>query len=204
MAREIRLERYHPNVDANAREFIDIANAENPEFNLLHSLAEKWFKNGFVLDLDADGATRWEEMLNLTVKLSDLEERRHRILSRIRALLPYTHRWFANILDFTYGEDMTRLIFNYNAYELRIDIAYEIQEYTHEIRRYARVVIPANLTLIMQSTKQAPQKIYAGAYIRRYRQYRIDAADSTDINADNKSYVGLYMRRYRYYKIGGM
>jgi len=173
VAREIRLERYYPNVVANAREFVDITNAENPEFNLLHSLAEKWFKNGFVLDLDADGATRWEEMLNLTVKLSDLEERRHRILSRIRALLPYTHRWLANILEFTYDEGMTRLIFNYNGYELRINIAYEIQERTPEIRRYARVVIPANLDLITQHVKQAPQQLYTGAYMRRLRRYKI-------------------------------
>ncbi|MGL5514586.1 MAG: putative phage tail protein [Sporomusa sp.] len=175
MARVVKIERYYPSVLYNAREMIDIANAENPEFNLLHNLAEKWFKNGFVLDLDADGATRWEEMLGLTVKLSDLEERRQRILARIRALLPYTHRWLANILDFMYGDGNTGLIFNYNAYELRINMAYDIQEYIHDIRRYARVVIPSNLDLIIQNTKSVPQQIYVGAYIRRLRKYKINA-----------------------------
>lgn len=63
--REVKLENYFPSVLANAREFIELAKSENPELEKLRELLYKWFLNTFVYDLDIDGASRWECMLEI-------------------------------------------------------------------------------------------------------------------------------------------
>lgn len=76
MARQVKVETYFPSVLANAREFIDIAKTENPEFKKVRELFFKWFLNTFVYDLDVDGAERWEEILSIIPKNTDNLEKR--------------------------------------------------------------------------------------------------------------------------------
>lgn len=60
--RNVHVERYYPDVLANAKEFKVIASIENPEFTKAWTALWKQFLNTFVYSLDEDGATRWESI----------------------------------------------------------------------------------------------------------------------------------------------
>ena len=69
-SRDVRVERYFPDVLANAKEFMAMGAAVDPELKLNWKALIKQMLNTFVYDLDVDGAARWEKMLNLELNLS--------------------------------------------------------------------------------------------------------------------------------------
>lgn len=203
MAREVQLERYYPSVVAPAREFRYLAKAENPEFNVIHKLFEKWFLNGFVMKLDADGAERWEDMLNLTPKISDtIEDRRRRILSKINSLLPYTHRRLANMLDDRYGVGKTELDFRYNEYLLNVNIDRTLVPEIRALFFFLRAIVPANLAIMLRYTSNIDGVAYFGAVVRQRKHIKIAAAagfslDEVPLNPT----FGAIIRQYKRQKI---
>lgn len=163
MARQVKVETYFLSVLANAREFIDIAKTENPEFKKVRELFFKWFLNTFVYDLDVDGAERWEEMLSIIPKNTDnLEKRKKRILAKLNSMLPYTHRRLVEMLPAVYGEGTFEIELDYDKYKLRIDLSYSLLRYKKAIKNYLRNIIPANLSIVAQNRKIAKQKILLG------------------------------------------
>ena len=52
LEREVRVQRYYPNVIANADEFKQFATLENEEFKSIWEVLFKWFKNKFVYEAD--------------------------------------------------------------------------------------------------------------------------------------------------------
>lgn len=122
--REVRIERYFPDVLANAKEFKALAGAVNPELKLNWQALIKQMANTFVYDLDKDGAARWEDMLNLHPPRTDtLDARKKRILTKINSTLPYTFRSFQNMLDGIYGKGQVTEQLNADEYELWLDLA---------------------------------------------------------------------------------
>ena len=104
-SREPRIERYFPDVLANAKEFMTLGAIVDPELKLTWQALIKQMLNTFVYDLDKDGASRWEDMLQLHPGAGDsLSVRKQRILARINATLPYTFRSFQNMLNALYGD----------------------------------------------------------------------------------------------------
>lgn len=167
LVRDVHVERYYPGVLAPAKEFKVIAEAENPEFNLLWRRLWQLFLNTFVYSIDEDGATRWEAMLKLRPKTTDdLETRRRRILAKINAQLPYTHRQLENMLAATYGSGKTKVSINYNKYALWVDILASIVTRTPQMRTFLRVVAPANMTIGISNTQTLSQELFAGGCIR--------------------------------------
>ena len=91
LMRDVQVQRYYPNVLANAAEFKLIAKLENAEFKSVWQEACKWFLNTFVYDTDLQGIKRWEDMLKIIPpKEATLEDRRNTVLMRINTMLPYT------------------------------------------------------------------------------------------------------------------
>lgn len=120
--RDVSVQRYYPNVLAPAKDFKALAEAENPEYAILWDALWKWFANTFVVNIDEDGAARWESMLKLHPLPEDtLADRRMRILIAINAIVPYTIRRLQQLLDAGYGEGNAVASTN-NEYELWIDI----------------------------------------------------------------------------------
>lgn len=167
IVRDVHIERYYPSVLAPAKEFKAIANAVNPELNLVWRRLWQLFCNTFVYDIDEIGAARWESMLKLRPKTSDdLATRRRRILAKINAQLPYTHRQLENMLDATYGAGTTKLTIDYNAYYLWVDVVSGILSRTGDMRTFCRAIVPANLCIGISNTQTLNQKLFSGGYIR--------------------------------------
>ena len=102
--RTVDIEHYDPDVISNAKEFQELANAENPEFNIIADLTNKWFNNTFVYDADEKGVEQWENMLSLLPSADDtLPIRKMAILQKIMASTPYTIRKLQSMFDGGYG-----------------------------------------------------------------------------------------------------
>lgn len=154
MDRRIDVARYFPDVLNNALEFGEIANVENPEYELFYQRARKWFLNGFVMLLDEEGATRWEQMLKLVPLATDtLVDRRLRILRSIRDLLPYTHRRLEEILAANYGKDTVTFKLNYSLYEIVFTINQAANLRAKLLFALVRCIVPANLSILMRYTR---------------------------------------------------
>ena len=107
LIRDVQVQRYYPNVLANAKEFKQIAQLENNEFKFVWQAVCKWFLNTFVYDTDLQGIKRWEDMLKIIPpKEATLADRRNLVLMRINTMLPYTIRRLEQILNAVYGDDL--------------------------------------------------------------------------------------------------
>lgn len=183
--RDVRIERYFPDVLAKAKEFISLGAAVDPELMLNWKALIKQMLNTFVYDLDKDGAARWEDMLRLHPSASDsLSVRRQRILAKINATLPYTFRSFQNILNAIYGDGNVVEQLNAAEYKLWLDLAAEVTFKNAEIRRLARVIIPANLDIKISNTKSVNVKQYTGCVLSITHSTTIEAEKEPHLTGD--------------------
>ncbi|WP_288795410.1 putative phage tail protein [uncultured Megamonas sp.] len=168
LEREVRVQRYYPNVIANADEFKQLAILENEEFKSIWEVLFKWFKNKFVYEADLQGIQRWEEMLKIIPKSKEtLEDRRSNILVKINSILPYTIRRLKQILDLKFGKDNAIPITTKN-YELIINFNNEIELNAKTMRALLRAIIPANLIFKIIISWNFEQNIYNKANINQY------------------------------------
>lgn len=168
LEREVRVQRYYPNVIANADEFKQLSILENEEFKSIWEVLFKWFKNKFVYEADLQGIQRWEEMLKIIPKSKEtLEDRRSNILVKINSILPYTIRRLKQILDLKFGKDNAIPITTKN-YELIINFNNEIELNAKTMRALLRAIIPANLIFKIIISWNFEQNIYNKASIIQY------------------------------------
>lgn len=187
ISRDVRMQRYHPDVLAPAKEFKALAAAENPEFNVVWGFAWKLLANTFVLDIDEDGAERWENMLHLRKLPEDtLADRRLRILITINAIVPYTIRRLQQLLDAGYGEGNAVASTNKD-YELWIDIDNSIIFSTVAMRIMLRAIVPANLTINIGQTIPAEAGIFAGGKVSTYQTINIQTGSGFTFDDIEKS-----------------
>ena len=168
LERNVKLERYYPNVIANADEFRQLSVLENDEFKTIREANCKWFYNTFVYKADLQGIKRWEDMLNLTSKSTEtLEDRRINILIKLNSMLPYTIRRLQQILDIRYGEN-NAIATTTKKYELLIDFNDETELVASSMRAILRCIIPANLIFKIIISCNFEQNIYNKANINQY------------------------------------
>lgn len=187
ISRNVRLQRYYPDVMAPAKEFRALAETENPEFNLIWGHAWKWLANTFVLDIDEDGATRWETMLHLQKLPEDtLQDRRMRILIAINAIIPYTIRRLQQLLDAGYGEGMAVASTNTD-YELWVDVDNSIIFSTVPMRIMLRAIVPANLSINIGQTIPAKAGFFVGGKISLYQTINVQTGSGFAFDDIKKS-----------------
>nr|WP_239476356.1 putative phage tail protein [Megamonas rupellensis] len=182
MEREVKVQRYYPNVIANADEFKQLAILENEEFKSIWEVLFKWFKNRFVSEADLEGVQRWEQMLKIIPsKESTLEDRKHFILMRINTILPYTIRRLQQILNAVYGDDFATVSTN-KKYELWVDIDNRIILKTPGMRTLLRAIIPANLIIKILQELNVDLFLYAGGIVSNVNTIQITMGKEFTIN----------------------
>lgn len=182
LEREVKVQRYYPNVIANADEFKQLAILENEEFKSIWEVLFKWFKNRFVSEADLEGVQRWEQMLKIIPsKESTLEDRKHFILMRINTILPYTIRRLQQILNAVYGDDFATVSTN-KKYELWVDIDNRIILKTPSMRTLLRAIIPANLIIKILQELNADLFLYAGGIVSNVNTIQITMGKEFTIN----------------------
>lgn len=207
ITRDVHVERYYPSVVAPAAEFKTLASMENPELHALWELFWRRFANTFVYEIDEKGAERWEDMLNLyPIPTDSLAVRKNRILLKINAALPYTFRSFQNMLDGAFGEGNAVESLRANLYELWIDLAGSAILRQEEIRRFARVIVPANLSIHISNQKTAEVTQYIGAIVSIGHIVTIEASLSCEIAGDYPAagYYAAVIYESKQITIGGI
>lgn len=168
LEREVKVQRYYPNVIANADEFKQLSLLENEEFKIVWQANCKWFYNTFVYKVDLQGIKRWEDMLNLTPKSTEtLEDRRINILVKLNSMLPYTIKRLQQILDIRYGENNV-IATTTKKYELLIDFNYKTELNIGSMRAILRCIIPANLMFKINISWSMKKEINNKANIIQY------------------------------------
>ena len=153
--------------------------------------------NTFVYEINEDGATRWEDMLRM-VRGDGLPitERKRRILARIRAMVPYTIRSFRTMLDATFGAEIAIPSRVLAKRELWIDIARMHIFRANEVRRFARVIAPANLTIHISSTADVTTNLYFAGIVKCRKTIVIDSGGDISYNvpAAQLGFAGIVKR----------
>ena len=183
IVRDVRVERYYPPVVAPSAEFRALARVENPEYRVLWEALWRRFANTFVYAIDADGAARWEGMLRM-IRGDGLpiETRRQRILARINAMTPYSIRAFRSMLDAMFGAGVVVPSEVFEKYELWLDVARTHIFRADEVRRYARVIAPANMTIHISNTATVEAPLYFVGYVTKRRVISIDSGSDISYN----------------------
>ena len=194
IVRDVRVERYYPPVVAPSAEFRALAQVENPEYRVLWEALWRRFANTFVYAIDADGAARWEGMLRM-IRGDGLpiETRRQRILARINAMIPYTIRALRSMLDAMFGADIVTPSEVFDRYELWLDIARAHIFRANDVRRFARVIAPANLTIHISNTADVDMPLYFAGYVSQKKVISIGAGDdiSWNVPAAELGFAGI-------------
>ncbi len=169
--RDVKVERYFPDVLAPAKEFRDIAAGEDPEYALIYDAAWKWFANTFIFYTDEDGLERWEDMLNIfPEKDATIEDRRVALYLALNGTLPYTEKAFKNLCDNLYYDNAVLPVVSPNQYTLVINVDSGMMTHLGALFRYARLIVPANLTVQTAHTVDVPQYQYIGAVARLHKK----------------------------------
>lgn len=133
------------------RELKALHTSYDAEFDLIDSAANKLLINFFFDDLDADGCTRWEEMLDLKVGDDDtLDERRLRIKALYLGDTPYTERLFTAMLENIAGVGKAEIKVDIEQYKVDIKIALGSKKQFEEIKALAERVVPLNMGLSVE------------------------------------------------------
>ena len=93
MIRDVELTMYLPDFMKVYQEPMTALEAENPEFHIVWSAADRVFRNRFIATADEYGISRFEKLLQIYPdSRDDLETRRIRVLNRWFNAIPYTIR----------------------------------------------------------------------------------------------------------------
>ena len=183
ITRDVHVERYYPSVVASSTEFKTLAAVENPEYKVLWAHLWRCFANTFVYAIDEGGAARWEDMLRMIRGDGlPLSARRQRILARINAMTPYSIRAFRSMLDAMFGAGVVVPSEVFEKYELWLDVARTHIFRADDVRRYARVIAPANMTIHISTTATVEAPLYFVGYVTQRRVISIDSGSDISYN----------------------
>lgn len=146
--REIDIRKYWRPVIRNTAEFQQIANAENPEFNLQLERINRMLQDVFVQTATEYGVSRWERILNIYPESGEtLDDRKIRIMTMLNIRLPYTWRTLEQMLAGCVGEgNFTMSIVNDTA-TLTIRVKAENNSQFEMVRILLNKVVPQNLVV---------------------------------------------------------
>lgn len=98
--------KYLPAIKQDLEYYINITNAENPEFDKLSGLMTKWKNNNYPKLSDEDGLEVFEKVFNIKrVPTDTIEDRRVKVLARLNERLPYTEIRLRRMLSAICGWD---------------------------------------------------------------------------------------------------
>ncbi len=181
--RDARIEYWYPSVLANAKEFIELGKAVDPELNSLYKVLNEWFFNTFIWHTDLLGIQRWEDMLSLYPdENATMTDRRAAIFMAVNGTAPYTERSFEALTDGMYHKGAVTVAVEPNSYTVILHLADDVVEKVTDIFRYARLIIPANMTIQTAHTTPIAMPHYVGAVVRRRSKIEVGRLTGDKVN----------------------
>lgn len=165
MIREVDLVSYLPPFMANFKEISVTLEAENPEFRLVWSAADRVLKNEFISTADEYGISRYEKLLHIFPSAEDtLESRRSRVQARWFNAIPYTWRVFLERLISLCGEN-NFTVEKYFTEEYRVELEVDLELYgqVEELEHLIETMFPANI--VFHAANKIPCDIAGDALV---------------------------------------
>lgn len=140
----IHLPAYYKDIE----DFMELANTESIELNLLDEAVDQLFNDQFVETSGLQAIKRREQMLGIQAdpKTESLEFRRRRILNRYQTKPPFTRRYLQRQLDMLVGPGMTVVTVDYAGRVLTITASIDNASVFKEVLRTVETIKPANMS----------------------------------------------------------
>lgn len=164
MDRVIDLSKYYPSVVKDTDNFKEIAETENPEFNLVNSKINDIFSDQYVQYATESGIERYEKIVTIYPKASDtIDDRKAAILLKYNSQLPYTYRTLVKKLTALYGADGFNLELLNNEYILNVEVLSSNWNVFNNAVDNFREIIPCNLVLNSTMTNKVISELFIGS-----------------------------------------
>lgn len=125
MDKEINILEHLPPVLREIKEYVEVANIENPVLNAMWKNVENIINNRFIATSNEEGLSRREKMLHMNVPSTEtIETRRFGLMARYQEQAPYTNKVIRQLLDSLLGEG--RYTFERNTAEKWIKVRLEL------------------------------------------------------------------------------
>ena len=146
--REVDLLSYLPQYMLEFRELRVILKSEEPEFVLAWEKLQRWLKNRFILEADAEGIQRFEDYLRIRPFDTDsLEDRRRRLLGLKMTGLPYTLKKLQEVLYQMCGSKNVKCTVDYEHYTVTVSVMLASIRSLDFIREITGIMVPSNMLL---------------------------------------------------------
>lgn len=210
LSNEIDISTLQPPTVKNLKDFEEIANVENKNFNKVRMQIIDIFNNRFVHLANEQGIARWEKMLEIQRRRTDtLEERRQRVLAKINNKLPYTMRTLKQLLNSLCGENNYGIFLDPEEFELHLELYSKINDVVN-LKNTLEAMIPLNIWLhFVYAIKVPPIKIAARKHIYpvNYPITNVAISNNDDVGFVGSSNVEIPVSEKKYrvvYPITGM
>ena len=148
MPREVDIINYLPPILQTYTEYEAIAEAINPELNLLWNALEDAQNDQFIESSTENGVKRREKILKINPKDSDtLEDRKFRLSARELEKLPYTYRVLESKIKSLCGSDGYSLFVDYNNFTVKVRIALTSAKAYDEVELLLNKMVPENMII---------------------------------------------------------
>lgn len=165
MLRQTELRSYLPPHLQEYKEIRAALDAEDPEFSIVWSGAERILRNEFIATADESGIGRFERLLGLLPLEDDnLESRRARVQVNWFSTLPYTVKMLIKKLTVLCGGDDFRITKKFDKYTITVDTHLRLYSQLLSLREVLGEMIPANMVIESSNSIIVPSEGLATIY----------------------------------------
>jgi hypothetical protein len=148
VSREINAIEYLPPFMAELREFKELYNGLQGEFDLMYSEKDEAMEECFALLCKSFGLERYEKLLSLTPQAGEsVEDRRMRVLAALNGDTPYTFASIYAKLVLLCGEGNVYMEYAKDIYTLRVMVQLDAKSKFDTVRRMLKRMLPCNISL---------------------------------------------------------
>lgn len=174
--RNVDVSKYYPAIMQEIREFQHIAQAENPEFNLILQELQNVLDDQFIRDATLNGVSRRERMLKITPFSSDtMDERKFRLLTRYNEDIPYTVPNLKISLANICGSSGYRLNLINNTFTLIVKVELVAKRNLQTVQELLERVVPLNMIIDcdLMYNQHKTLHVYTHRQLKQFTQYAL-------------------------------
>ncbi len=139
---------YLPNDRREFKEIKAITSVQNIELTVLDEEIKDLKNNQFFMLTSEKGIKRFEELLNITPKITDtLDDRQFRVLARYNSSIPYTYENVVKQLTILCGEDGFTCELINDEYFLKVRVELLVKVMFLEVEKLLSRMLPANIVV---------------------------------------------------------
>ena len=156
---------YLPTFLRNIKEYKEICNAEDIEFEKLDSRLDEIINEIAVDTANSYGLERYEKIFNIVNTTTNVEERRFKIKSKLINQLPFNMKWLDNKLTKLVGAGNYSINLEKDDYKITIGVSFMFPDIAEILKKDFREQFPANLVIIINLFQTEVANLYVGATV---------------------------------------